>query len=159
MEAHQNRYAPPQAPVADFHDPPAGPCPHIELVCRLLWISFGVSLVDNVVKIVMAPSGVVMIATIIGSLIGAGIGYVILSWITRKLRAGRNWMRWLYTVLSVVGWVSIGLFWSFYRNVFSAMTYDAILSMIVSSIIGVAVIVLLHTPVSRDWFRAHAAAA
>ena len=159
MEAQQNRYAPPQAPVADVEAPSAGPCPHVELVCRLLWISFAASLIGNLVKIVLAPSTAVMIVTIIGSLIGAAIGYLVLSWIARKLRAGRNWMRWLYTTISVAGWLSIALFWDFFRNVFRAMSYDSILSTVVSSLIGIAIIILLHTPVTRAWFRAQAAAA
>jgi hypothetical protein len=161
MEAQPNPYAPPEAPVADFDPVPPGPCSHVELACRLLWISFGVSLLDTVVKIIRAPSLFAGIIGIVAALIGIGIGYVILSWITRKLRAGRNWMRWLYTVVNVLSWLSIPYFWNFYREAFRTMSGNwlAILSMFVSTVVGIAVLVLLHTHVTRDWFRARAAEA
>jgi len=161
MEAQPNPYAPPRAPVADhLEGAPVGPCPHVELACRLLWISFGISLLNNLVRIVFAPSGARMAVLIIGTLFGAGIGYLILSWATRKLRAGRNWMRWLYTILNVLSWLLIAALWSVYHAVYSQMPISGfvILTTSVSTLISVAVVVLLFTRRSREWFAAHASA-
>jgi hypothetical protein len=159
VEVPQNPYAPPVAAVADFIAPAPGPCPHVELACRLVWASLGLSVLRNVVKIFTTPPGATMVGMIIGGVLGAGIGFAVWSWVTRKLRAGRNWMRWLYTALSVAGWLSLGIFWNFFRAAYGLMSGDwfMILTIVVNSLIGVAVVVLLHTPATREWFRARAA--
>ena len=161
METPPNPYAPPQSPVSDPATPSIGACPHVELACRLLWISFAFSLLDNVVKIFEAPTVAEKVGGIIGNLIGLGIGCALLIWITRKLRAGRNWMRWLYTTVNVLSWLSIAVFWDFYRKAFQMILtgWLPILSLALQTIAGLAVLVLLHTLTTREWFRAQKAAA
>ena len=156
MEAQPSPYAPPEAPVADIETAPAGPCAHVELACRLVWISFGVSILNTVVRIFTAQSGSARVGTIIGGVVGFGLGFAIWSWVTRKWRAGRNWMRWLYTGLGIVGWLSVGIFWSTLREAYGTMGFGAfsMLAMAVNSLIGIVVVCLLHTPTTRAWFRA-----
>jgi hypothetical protein len=160
MEAQPNPYAPPEAPVSD-PDAPAGPCPHVELASRLLWISFGISLLDDVMRIIEAPPGIARVAGIVGGVIGTAVGAALLYWITSKLRAGRNWMRWLYTALNVMGWLSMAIFWDFFLPYFRALEGDwlAILSAVLQTIAGFVAVLLLHTTTSREWFRARGSAA
>jgi hypothetical protein len=156
VEQQPNPYAPPAALVADIDAAPAAPCPHVELACRLLWISAGVSMLDTTVKVMRSPS---VVAGIVGAVIGVGIGAGILFWITRKLRAGRNWMRWLFTAMNALSWLSIPYLWNFYSAALQRMSGDwsAILTMFVQTVVGIAVLVLLHTHLSREWFRTRTA--
>lgn len=157
MQTQPNPYAPPEAPVADPDDAPTGPCPHVELACRLIWISFVISLLVDVVHVVRAPSGIARVSAIVGTLMGAAVGLGLLFWVTIKLRAGRNWMRWVYTTFNVLSWLSIPLFWSFFGRYFQALKGDwfAIVSVLGQSIVGIVSVVLLHTSASRAWFRSH----
>ena len=156
-----NRYAPPEAAVADVNTDalPAGPCPHVELACRLMWISFGFSLLNNIARIIVARTTAERVGLIVGSLIGIGLGYVVVSWAVRKLRAGRNWMRWLITSVNVLSWISIAMFWDFYRNLLRVLSENlpTIIGMAVSTAIGLVILVLLHTPTTRRWFNAQSA--
>ena len=70
-------------------------------------------------------------------------------------------MRWTYTVFSIVGWLSVGIFWNFFRNAYRVLASDSfsIVTIGVNSIIGIAIVVLLNTHVSREWFRVRAAEA
>ncbi len=152
-----NRYAPPSAPVEDIGDASVAPCPHIELASKLLWASFALSLFDSVVKVIQAQETIARIAMGVGGLIGAGVSFALLYWIVRKLRQGRNWMRWLFTSLNLIGWLSMLVFWDFFHRVFPTMSGNwlAIISMSAQTLLGIAVLVLLHTPTTRAWFRAH----
>lgn len=160
VETHQNPYAPPVAPVSDPEPVTTVTAPHVEFACRLMWVSFAISILDDIVKFFVSPGAIAKIAIVIGTFIGLGIGYALLSWITRKLRAGRNWMRWLITILNVAGWLSVAVFWDFYRGVFQVLASSglALLTFGVQMILGIAVIVLLHTPSTREWFTAQTAA-
>ena len=162
MELQPNRYAPPTATVADIEVDKVrpAPCPHIELACRLMWISWGLSTASNVAKVFVATGMFAVVVASIGAVIGAGIGYAITSWVVRKLRAGRNWMRWLLTALNVLGLVMIGAFWDFYRQVIQSLSSNWMLLLTVGASMTIALIVLalLHTPTTRAWFRAHSAA-
>jgi hypothetical protein len=158
MESQPNPYSPPQAPVSDLEPLPTEKSAHVELACKLMWASFGFGILDSLWDILHAHSMIEVIGGIIGGLIGLGIGYVVVAWITRKWRAGRNWMRWLYTILNALSWLSIPVFWDFYRkSVFPLLKYDLVSggSLLIQTIMGLAVLVLLHTPETRAWFRAH----
>ncbi len=158
MDSPNNPYAPPKAPVADAVEEAAEKCPHVELACRLLWASFAIGMLANVVALFTVAGGAALVAgVLIGQVIGLGIGVLILVWITRKLRAGRNWMRWLLTTLTLLSWLSIAAFWEFFRNTYATMIATNPVGFggtVIQGLIGIAFIILLHTPVSRAWFRA-----
>jgi hypothetical protein len=150
-----NPYAPPNAPVADADDVHVAPCPHIELACKILWSSFALSMLDSVLRIFQAEETIARIAAVIGAIFGAAVSGALLYWITRKLRQGRNWMRWLFTILNLAGWLSMLVFWDFFSRVFQTMSGNwlAIISLNAQTLLGIAALVLLHTPTTRAWFR------
>jgi hypothetical protein len=125
-----------------------------------MWISLGLTLIDNILKVIREPSTAGKIGIAIGSCVGFALAWLLLNWMTRKLRAGRNWMRWLITTLALLGWASIGVFWDFFRAAYLVILRDPItmLSLGLQTLLGLVVIALLHTPTSRAWFRAHSAA-
>jgi len=156
-----NRYAPPGAHVQDPEIQADITSPHVELTCRLLWSSLGLAVVDSLRSLFNQTTMTGTIGTIIGTIIGTvivlGIGYLIVRWTVSKLRAGRNWMRWLYTILNVLGYLAIAVFWDFYRNLFQVVLQDGLLAMLIMLLqfaVGIAMLVLLHTPTSRAWFAA-----
>jgi multisubunit Na+/H+ antiporter MnhF subunit len=154
-----NPYAPPKAPVSDVVEPrpPSAP-PHVQTACQLMWISLALQALDGVIGLFSSPGLTTMIAVFVSVffvLIGLGIGYLILRWITGKLLAGRNWMRWLITVLNALSWLSVAFFWDFYKIVLAPTFASPVsaVSFLVQSALGIAAIVLLHTAQSRDFFR------
>ena len=80
------------------------------MACTVFWISLGLTVVMQAATIFRAPSAAATIGVVIGSLVSFAIGYLILRWVTRKLRAGRNWMRLLISALNVLGWLAVVLF-------------------------------------------------
>lgn len=149
-----NPYAPPTTRVADPKEIERAPCPHIELGIRILWFSIGLAFVDGLLEIFRTDSAEGRVGGFIGVIIGTAIGILILAWVARKLRAGRNWMRWLITSINVVVWLAMFVFWDFYRGIFAALYQQpvALVIFIVQSLLGLAFLVLLHTPTTRAWF-------
>lgn len=158
MDSPNNPYAPPKALVADAVEQAGEKCPHVELACRLLWASLAIGILANLVALFTMTGGAALVAgVLIGQVIGLGIGVLILVWITRKLRAGRNWMRWLLTILTLLSWLTIATFWEFFRSAYATMIATdpvGFAGVVIQGLIGIAFIVLLHTPASRAWFRA-----
>lgn len=158
--ARANPYAPPTAAVADL--PTGGssiePNKHVEQACNLLWIGLWLQVLDSVIELIYARGGAELIAVIISSVFGLGFAWLIVWWFTTKLRAGRNWMRWLVSILNVLGWLMIPVFWRFFEPIlldhFKAQPISAV-SAVVQWGVGIAVVVLLHTKSARQWFRAH----
>jgi hypothetical protein len=158
METPSNPYSPPQAPVSDVESVSTEKCPHIELACKIMWASFVFSILDGAWNLSRAPQPLGFVIAIIGQVMGLGIGFLIVWWITSRLRKGRNWMRWLYTILNAAAYLSVPLLWSFYRtNLFPLLKADpvATASMIIQLCLGFAVLFLLHTAETRAWFGAH----
>jgi hypothetical protein len=157
-----NPYAPPTARVSDIPSgTPIGPDKNVELACKLMWLGLWLSLLDGVLDLFHVSGAAEIFGTLIGTLVGLGIGYVIVRWFTRTLRAGRNWMRWLITILNVLGWLTVPIFWDFYaRFVLPQLIARPIsmVSLLVQSVVGIVAVVLLHTGSARQWFRAHSGA-
>ena len=120
-----------------------------------MWIGLGLRLLTGVFKVFDGPGAASIVGVIIGIVVGLGVGYLLLRWITGRLRAGRNWMRWLVTTLNVISWVSVPLLWNFYVQLLAPVMKNPITAVITLAewAIGIAAIVLLHTRPSREWFR------
>jgi hypothetical protein len=155
-----NPYAPPTAAVADLAPGSSSiePNKHVEQACKLLWIGLWLQVLDSVIELIYAQGSAQLIGVIIGSIFGLGIAWLIVWWLTTKLRAGRNWMRWLVTILNVLGYLAIPIFWQFFEDLlldhFKAQPISAV-SAIAQLGVGIASVVLLHTKSARQWFRVH----
>jgi len=154
-----NPYAPPTAPVQDPEIPPGDSIPHVELACRLLWVSIVLSLLDGIVDVLVQPTLEDKQASAIGGAVGLGIGYVITRWIVHYLRAGGNWMRWVATIMTLLGAALIAWAYPMLRETMPYPDSPVLIALLalphLVSIVGIA---LLHTPTARAWFRAHSAA-
>ena len=106
-------------------------------------------------RLVIKRSGVPFAAEI-GLVIGVLLGILITWWITTKLRAGRNWMRLLLTVLYTLGWVIRLANWDSLKRTVANLIANPIEGLIValSWILSLCIVVLINTPSARAWFAA-----
>ena len=163
MESPENRYAPPKALELELPPQvPADRCLHVDWACTLLWTGFGVSVASSLLTLVATHDSRVWAKQVLG-LFGLAFGLVIVDWVTRKLRAGRNGMRLLVTIFNSIGSVGMAISVtmllstqygrSFLSGFFGAAPIPSI-SLLLHTAFGAAEIVLLNTPSSRAWFRA-----
>ncbi|HET9862694.1 MAG TPA: hypothetical protein VFP37_04575 [Steroidobacteraceae bacterium] len=157
-----NPYSPPGSVVDDPaiampEDPQAAR--DVLRACRLLWLSFGLSVATDVFEVLRSFGGAtaVVVGTIIGMSFGLGIGLLMTWWFTSRLKRGRHWMRVLLTVLAVLSLLATILFWNWYRNfvlpVYSTNPVLAVLG-VLQYVLWLASLVLLYTPRSNAWFVA-----
>lgn len=150
-----NPYAPPNAPVADVANNSGTANGDVLIACKLFWVSFGLSLVSTASDALRQSS--TLLAGLTGAVIGTAIGFAVTWWIISKLKAGKNWMRLLLTIGTVLGYLSVPIFWKLYSaTLFPIYARNPIMG-------GVAVLqmipntwgtVLLNVPRSRAWFTA-----
>lgn len=152
-----NFYAPPRAPVTDIESEPVTVNRDVVFACRLYWVSFGLSLVESIYNVLLLADSSLIVGGLIGAIIGAAIGVASTVWIVAKLKAGRNWMRVLVTILSALGLLSVPIFWKFYLTAVipiyaknPAMLGVGVLQLIANT----WGIILLNVPSSRAWFHA-----
>jgi len=146
-----NPYSPPTTPVADIHGDSVIDNREVLIACKLFWVSFGLSLVGTASDVLRQSA----IPLVIGGLIGAAVGFAITRWIVSKLKAGRNWMRLLVTILPVPGYLTVPIFWNFYSTtVFPTYARNPIMAAVslLQIIPNTWAIVLLNLPHSRAWF-------
>ena len=150
-----NPYSPPTAPVADIQGHSVVDNRDVLTACKLFWVSFGLSQVPTVSDVLGQSSIPLVIGTLIGGMIGAAVVFAITRWIVSKLKAGRNWMRWLVTILPVLGYLTVPIFWNFYSTrVFPIYARNPVMA--VASVLQIIpstwALVLLNLPHSRAWF-------
>ena len=151
----QTPYAPPAARVSD---PPEarGPVPaSLRRAARFLWASFvlsvalaGLYLVDAV------PSGnstVDSVTTIVTA--------ALIALIAVKVGAGRNWARWLFLVIYILGSVMFGVVLIVMPQAFLSMPGLLQVSALAQFTVQTCALVLMFTRPSRRWFQAPRAAA
>jgi len=161
MQPADNPYSPPKALVQDVTpETPAHRNAHVELACVLMWVSLGLSTLDTSWTVIDNRDSPFIYRILFETLLGFGIGLLLILWFTWKLRAGRNWMRILINVLSVIGLIATAV-------VFVALDMSAaVLSymfqirpiqttlMFLQLTMSVAEVVLINTPTARAWFYA-----
>ena len=154
-----NPYSPPKTEVADaqisaFDDVEGRR--DVYRACTLMWINFGCALLSTVIEVVR-NLGTTQTAEYVGMVIGMSIAFLIYWWFTSKLKAGRNWMRILITVLTVLAFCMIPLLWSVIVKtlvpMYSQFPLDIVLSGI-QWILSLVALWLLYTRRSREWFAA-----
>lgn len=160
-----NPYAPPKAMVAEIETAaPLPPNPHVLLACKLIFANVAVAIVPGLVTlstVYRTAQTAVFVGTVVGQFIGMAIGLLLAIWVVRKLRLGRNWMRWLLTGANIAGFLLMAGLWSTFRPIFVATLASSPVTAVgtgVQFVIGLVVLVLIHTPSARQWFAAHSAA-
>ena len=146
-----NPYSPPTTPVADFYGDSVVANRKVLIACKLFWASFGLSLVATTVNVLRQSA----IPSVISGMIGAALGFAITGWTVSKLKAGRNWMRLLVTILTVLGFLAVPIFWNFYSTtIFPIYARNPILgaAFVVQMMLNAWASVLLNLPHSRAWF-------
>jgi hypothetical protein len=146
-----NPYAPPRSPLADIANNSDTANREVLTACKLFWVSFGLGLV------VTASNVLRQSPLLISGLIGNATGFAITWWIVSKLKAGRNWMRLLMTILTAFGYLSIAIFWKFYSTtVFPIYARNPIMAGVglLQIIPNTWAVVLLNVTRSRAWFAA-----
>lgn len=150
-----NPYSPPTTPVADIHGDSVTDNREVLNACKLYWVSFGLSLVSIASDVLRQTALPLVIGSCIGGVIGAALGFVLTRWIVSKLKAGRNWMRLLVTILPVLGYLTVPIFWNFYSTtvfpIYARNPVKAVVS-VLQIIPSTWAIVLLNLPRSRAWF-------
>lgn len=153
-----NPYAPPVAPVRDVSPqaPPQARPIAVVRACRLLWWSFGLSLLGVTLKLVGRFAPTILVGGIIGVLIGA----LLTHWFTTKLNGGRNWMRVLLTILTLLGVLGLPFLWGFNKQLYMSVYAGHPVQLTISLIIGLSQyalnlisVVLINTLTARVWFR------
>jgi hypothetical protein len=153
-----NPYSPPTTPVADIRGDLVIDNRGVLVACKLFWVSFILSLVGTASDVLQQSAIPLVIGGLIGGMMGAAVGFVITKWIVSKLKAGRNWMRLLVTILPVLGYVSVPIFWNFYSTTaFPIYTRNPMMAAVsaLQIILNIWVIILLNLPHSRAWFSRH----
>jgi hypothetical protein len=142
-----NPYTPPRAPLADVANDSVTANRAVLTACKLLWVSFGLGLV------VTASNVLRQSPLLISSLIGDAIGFAITWWMVSKLKARRNWMRLLMTILTPLGYLSVALLWKFYFPIYARNPIMAGVAAL-QIIPNICAVVLLNLKRSRAWFAA-----
>src|SRR5262245_55955802 len=112
-----NPYAPPAAPVADV--PPVDATSaidrHVRLACTLFWWAFWAAIAAQATRAPLELGSRSALMVAISAVVGCVLKYFLTLWGVSKLRAGRNWMRLLITIVQLAAVSAIALFWSFYK--------------------------------------------
>lgn len=148
-----NPYSPPTAQVADL---PASSSalqvePNVIRACRLLWWYFAASLLSVALSARITGSWA---AAAFGLVFGGGFSFAITFWGTSKLKAGRNWMRLLITVVNVGGVLVVPLLWNWYKPYLLASRSIDVVITVIQWLLAWAAIYLINTRSARLWFKA-----
>jgi hypothetical protein len=164
MQPPNNPYAPPKALALEVpQDAPPEKSKHVDWACHLMWIGMGFSVLASLLFLFTMREVPAQAQEFLEELVGLAIGFAIVWWFTNKLRAGRNWMRMLVTILNVIGMVilaitlvvmfTMGIGSEFLGAMFQEGTFQAA-SMVLQMALVVCETVLINTPSARAWFEA-----
>lgn len=123
-----------------------------------LWISAALALLMTLAQVVG------LIATV-GASVGmtaaiGGVTAALLAWVAAKIGSGRNWARWVFAIIYVLGSLASVVLVLVAPAVFRALPAILQTNAILQFGLQTAAVVLIFTSTSRQWFRAkHAGAA
>jgi hypothetical protein len=149
----RNPYSPPISPIADV----VADLPTLEtnrevmLASKLIWASLVVSLVGMVHEFLSRSALAIRLSVAVVAVISVGFSW----WNVSKLKAGRNWMRILVTIIYVFSYFSIvGLWQSYYAKVFADYPENAIKAVVfvINTMLSVVIVVIINLPSARAWF-------
>ena len=152
-----NPYAPPTAPVSDVQSPQPSKerPPEIGRACTLLWCSLGLAIPSVIVRSMVISQPY----PLIGGVFAIFIGALMTLWFTAKLKRGRNWMRLLVTILTVLGILFLPFSWYISRQFFLAgyaghpvLVAIGITLSLAQYVLNLIAVVFLNSRVARAWF-------
>jgi hypothetical protein len=153
-----NPYAPPTSNVADSSAvlPTRIAHAHVARACHLLWLSFGLAVLGATFDVFRASVSAGRSVTVIGAAAGATMVFLITLWFTLKLRAGRNWMRLLVTILNVGGLLLIPFVWNWYWPILKQGLNSPLDGVVTAGqwLLDLAAVVYVNTSGARAWFSA-----
>lgn len=159
MTETRNPYAAPTAVVDDAPTPETLPFhPQVRRACIFMWISFVLGLLTLPGELkrqsVAAGSAAFHIGIVVGAIISLLITAGILWWITAKLRAGRNWMRWVLNILTAISIALIPLLWDNFSVAYGGLMSRPLeaAATLIQLVLNVISLVLINTPSAREWF-------
>jgi len=152
-----NPYTPPTSHVDDPSVAAVDPDGNRDVLrsTMLIWISFGLGVIGFVLEMFSIANS--QVSVWIGLAIGLAVAFLITWWVTAKLKAGRNWMRILITVLMILGVAGPLLFWEYYKTAivvqYAQQPIKGVFDLAQYALSIIAVL-LLYTARSRAWFAA-----
>jgi hypothetical protein len=161
MTETRNPYTAPTAVVDDVRDPASNAPPlhpHVRRACLIMWWSFAIGLLSTPLtlkgELGAAGDGAGVVGTVVGLIFGFLVAFALIWWVTSKLRAGRNWMRWLVNIFTVIGILAVLLMLATGSQVIADTFSDPAQSVIsaLNWTLTVIELVLINTPSAREWF-------
>ena len=150
MSPTQSPYTPPAAPVADPAEPEVPKPPAIWWAVKCLWISIAVMVIATVLAVAgVSGSREAIVATIVTSGISGGL----LVLVAVALNARRNWSRWVFLVLFILGSAVFALGLALAPQAYAAMPRLDQISALVQFALQTAALVFMFLPASGDWLR------
>lgn len=88
-------------------------------------------------------------------LASTGIYAALIAWLIFKLARGRNWARITYTVVSLLGYVSIATSWPTYSAAYHGHPELVALD-VLNTLADIGGLCLMYTKAANAWFRSRA---
>jgi uncharacterized protein YqgC (DUF456 family) len=152
-----NPYSPPTAVISQvpLEETVRVPPEHVKNAVRLLWVNAFIGLAIQVTRLGVTKPGFSPGASIVVILLGCCVGVALVYWVARKLSQGRNWMRMILLVFTVLGLFIIPFLWRYRQFTIAAFggSQFRVWAEMVRIVIGWFVVALLFTVPSRAWFR------
>ena len=149
MSSTQTPYSPPAARVADPAEPEYPKPPSIGRAAKCLWISAALVILVTILAVAGISAPVDAVAAFATNLITTGL----LVLIAVKLNAGRNWARWLFLILFLLGsgMFAVGLVFS--PQAFLSLPTLIQLEAVVQFALQITALVFMFLPASGRWLR------
>jgi hypothetical protein len=144
---NRNFYAPPEARVGDVVMEAPSTNRDVWRACNLIWASCALGLLLQITETVISATTDHILSTVGGGAVGTAIVF----WCVAKLKARRNWMRLLYTIVKLAGYALMVLFWNFYYQYYSATT-ERFVILVLQVLVNLCAVILLNTKSARHWF-------
>jgi hypothetical protein len=145
-------YKPPQAALEVPEE--RGPLPRsVRLASMLIWTAatlgllFNLALAFGYVGVPGARQGTLMES------FNALFSFALLGLIAAKIRAGRNWARWVFAVLAVLGLIGVLMMTVFAGTIMKALPASLWISGAINTALQLAALVLVFRGEGRAWFR------
>ena len=146
------------APTARISDPPQvrGPTPtSARRAAQFLWVSFVLSVALGALYLVGAVPSANLTVDVATTFVTAAL----IALIAAKVGAGRNWARWLFVLIYILGSAGFSVLFIVMPQEFLSLPRLLQLSGLVQIILQTCALILMFTRASRQWFKAPYAAA
>jgi len=141
-----NPYAPPNSAATDAGLQAGDDKPRdVAYAVRFLWASIVIGVIE---AITVLRTVAMTVPVVVGASIGVPIIFGLFALIILGLNSGKNWVRWLFTVVVALGCVQS------YRILPRMIAESELRGMasLVQDVLQVMAVVLLHTMSARKWF-------